>query len=308
MTRQSQDGKAPPEETTPAAGESSRREQNYEAGLYLVATPIGNLGDITLRALELLRRADTIACEDTRVTQRLLSAHGIAAAGRLTAYHEHNAARETPRLVARIAAGERLALVSDAGTPLISDPGERLVAACRDAGLPVTALPGPAAALVALQLAGLPAQPFLFAGFLPPKAAARQGALAALKAVPATLVFYEAPHRLPDCLAALAAAFGPRPAAVARELTKRFEEVRRGDLAALAAHYAEAGPPKGEVVVLVGPPAAAAPTDGDALDRLLQAARRELSLRDAVAAVTEASGLPKRQVYARALELEAGEG
>ena len=281
---------------------------DYGPGLYLVATPIGNLGDITLRALELLRLADAVACEDTRVTQRLLSAHGIAAAGRLTAYHEHNAARETPRLLGRIAAGERVALVSDAGTPLLSDPGERLVAACREAGLMVTALPGPAAALTALQLSGLPAQPFLFAGFLPPKAAARQAAIEGLKAVPATLLLYEAPHRLPDCLQALAAGLGPRPAAVARELTKRFEEVRGGTLETLAAHYAEAGAPKGEIVVVVGPPAAEAPAGEAELDRLLAAARREMSLRDAVAAVTEASGLPKRQVYARALELEGERG
>lgn len=316
MTRQSQDGAVPPRTITPGAGESSpggseagnKAARELAAGLYLVATPIGNLGDITLRALALLRAAATIACEDTRVTQKLLSAHGIPAAGRLVAYHAHNEARETPRLLARIAAGEAVALASDAGTPLLSDPGERLVAACLEAGLPVTALPGPAAALVALQLSGLPPQPFLFAGFLPAKAAARRTAVEALRAVPATLIFYEAPHRLVESLAALAETLGPRPAAVARELTKRFEEVRRGPLDALAAHYAEAGPPKGEIVLLVGPPAAEAPADAAELDRLLLTARREMSLRDAVAAVAGASGLPKRQVYARALELEAASG
>lgn len=278
-------------------------------GLYLVATPIGNLGDITLRALQVLRQASVIACEDTRETRKLLTAHGLpardAAGGeRLVAHHDHSGPAAVDRLVARIQAGGSVALVSDAGTPLLSDPGFTLVRACRAAGVAVTALPGASAALTALQLSGLPAERFLFAGFLPPRQGQRRRALEDLKAVPATLIFYEAPHRLPEMLADLAAVLGPRPAAVARELTKRFEELRAGRLDQLADDYAAEGPPRGELVVLAGPPGKEAAAAHD-LDALLAQALEGLSLRDAVTAVSGATGLPKKQVYARALELTA---
>ena len=271
-------------------------------GLYLVATPIGNLKDITLRALEVLRGATLVACEDTRQTRKLMTAHGLGGAERLTAWHEHSGPAATDRLVARMQGGASVALVSDAGTPLLSDPGFALVRACRAAGVAVTALPGPSAALPALQLSGLPAERFLFAGFLPAKVGQRRRAIEDLKAVPATLIFYEAPHRLAETLADLAAVLGPRPAAVARELTKRFEQVLPDRLDRLAADIATGEPLKGEIVVLVGPPGAESREAHD-LDALLREALAGLSLRDAVAAVAGATGLPKRQVYARALEL-----
>ena len=286
-----------------SSSESDSRATKLESGLYLVSTPIGNLGDITLRALDVLRRADVIACEDTRVTQKLLTALGLGAEGRLVAYHEHNAHAATPRLIQRLEAGGSVALASVAGTPLITVPGRALVAACAAAGLPVTALPGASALLPALQLAGLPVAPFLFAGFLPAKGQERRRAIGGLAAVAATLVFYEAPHRLAETLADLAELLGPRPAAVARELTKRFEEVRRGDLVGLAAHYAAADQPKGEIVLLVGPPDAAAPEAMADIDDLLRRALEVSSLRDAVAQVAAESGQPRKDVYARALEL-----
>ncbi len=277
-----------------------------EPGLYLTAVPIGNAGDITLRALTVLAAADAIACEDTRMTGKLLAIYGIKAA--LLPYHDHNAERMRPAIVARIAAGQAVALVSDAGTPLISDPGFKLVAAVRAAGLAVTCLPGASAPLAALLLSGLPCDRFLFAGFPPARAAARRAAFAELAAVPATLVFFESAPRLAAGLADLAAVLGDRDAAVARELTKRFEEVRTGRLAELAAYYAEAGPPKGEIVVVVGPamPGAAA-TDEAGIERDLRAALGRASLRDAVAEIAAAYGRPRREVYRQALALvEAG--
>lgn len=277
-------------------------------GLHLVATPIGNAGDISDRARAVLAAADIVACEDTRVTGRLMTLLGISSP--LTAYHDHNAARVRPGLLARLRAGETVALVSDAGTPLVSDPGYRLVRACIDEGLPLTAEPGPSAALTALVLSGLPTDRFLFAGFLPPRAAARRRALGEIAAVPTTLIFYESARRLADCLADMADMLGDRAAAVARELTKKFEEVRRGGLAELAAAYAVEGPPKGEVTIVVGPPAAPGSIAGDDLDRRLRAALDGASLRDAAAAVAAATGMPRRQIYARALEIagEAGRG
>jgi 16S rRNA (cytidine1402-2'-O)-methyltransferase len=276
-------------------------------GLYLVATPIGNLADISLRAIEVLDNADLVACEDTRTTRKLLTAHGIAA--KLTAYHEHNAARVRPRLMERLECGEAVALVSDAGTPLISDPGYKLVTAAAAAGVAVTAVPGASAGLAALTVSGLPSDRYFFAGFLPNKSAARRRALAELVPVPASLVIYESARRLPAALADMAEVMGPRPAAVARELTKLHEEVRRGTLPALAEHYGSAGPPKGEVVVVIGPPGldAAAVPSAEVLDTRLRAALGRESLRDAVAAVAEATGLPRKQIYARALELVAGD-
>ncbi len=273
-----------------------------DPGLYLVSTPIGNLDDITLRALKLLAAADCIACEDTRVSGRLLSLLGIRPTA-LTPYHEHNAERARPALLARLHQGQVVALISDAGTPLLSDPGYRLVRACLAEGLPVSSLPGASAALTGLQLSGLPCDRFLFAGFLPVKTAARRSQLGELAAVPGSLIFYESPRRLAATLTDMAAVLGPRDAAVARELTKLYEEVRRGSLAELAAHYAAAGPPKGEVVLVVGPPGPAAVAGPDELDHRLTEALAELSPRDAAAAVAAATGLPKRQVYARAILL-----
>ena len=227
-------------------------EPSVAPGLYLVSTPIGNLRDITLRALDTLRAADLIACEDTRVTRKLLTAHGIS--GRLTAYHDHNAAEAGPALIARVEAGEVVALVSDAGTPLISDPGFRLVGEANRRGIPVTVLPGASAPLAALVLSGLPADRFHFAGFPPPRQAARLRFLRALADIDATLVLLESSRRLAAALADMNEIFGPRPAAVARELTKLHEEVVRDDLGSLAGKYAAEGPPRGEIVVLVGPP------------------------------------------------------
>ncbi len=272
------------------------------AGLYLVATPIGHAQDITLRALDCLRQADAVACEDTRVTAKLLARHGIRVP--LLSYREHNAERMGPLLLARMRAGAAIALVSDAGTPLVSDPGDRLVRAALAEGLAVTALPGPSAALAALLVSGLPSDRFLFAGFLPSKATARRLALGELAAVPATLIFFEGPSRVGDSLADMAAVLGNRPAAVARELTKLHEEVRRGTLAALAPQYAAEGPPRGEVAIVVGPAVAPEPPRDDAtVARLLTDALGSMSLREATKAVAEATALPRRVVYARALEL-----
>lgn len=272
-------------------------------GLYLVATPIGNLADISLRALDVLAKADLVACEDTRTTRKLLSAHGIKAA--LTSYHEHNAARVRPRLMEHLEYGKAVALVSDAGTPLVSDPGYRLVEAAIASDIAVIAIPGASAGLAALTVSGLPTDRFFFAGFLPAKAAARRRALGELAAVEASLVIYESARRLPAALADMAEVLGPRQGAVARELTKLYEEVRRGTLSDLADHYAGAGPPKGEVVVVVGPPerGGGATLAAQDLDAKLAAALGRASLRDAVAAVAAETGLPRKRVYARALEL-----
>ncbi|HYD66339.1 16S rRNA (cytidine(1402)-2'-O)-methyltransferase [Azospirillum sp.] len=270
-------------------------------GLYVVATPIGNAADITLRALDTLKRADAVACEDTRVTGKLMMIHGVSTP--LVSYHEHNAARMRPVLIDRMRGGEAVALVSDAGTPLVSDPGYKLVRECVAAGVGVTALPGPSAPLTALVLSGLPTDRFLFAGFLPNKQAARRTAIGELRGVPATLVFFESAQRLPDTLADLADLLGGREAAVARELTKLYEEVRRGPLPNLAAHYAQAGPPKGEVVLVVGPPGAEAEAGEADVDAALTEALGRLSVRDAAAEVAARTGRPRRAVYARALEL-----
>ncbi len=274
------------------------------AGLVLVSTPIGNLGDMTARGTEALAAADLVLCEDTRHTARLLAA--IGASPRLEALHEHNEDARIPAVLDRLRGGALVALVSDAGTPLVSDPGFRLVRAAIAAGLPVSAIPGANAAVMALVLSGLPPLPFLVLGFPPPRAAARLAAFGRLRAaeqagLSATLLWHEAPHRLAETLADLATTFGPRPAAVARELTKRFEEVRRGDLVELAAHYAQAEA-RGEITLVVGPPdeAAAGPAE---LDASLRAALALHSLRDAAALVAAATGLPRKLVYARALAL-----
>ena len=270
----------------------------------LVATPIGHLGDISARALAALRAADVILCEDTRTTARLLQEYGISA--RTEALHDHNEAGRAPALVSRMAQGARMALVSDAGTPLVSDPGYRLVRAAIEAGVPVSAVPGPNAAVMALTLSGLPPQPFLFLGFPPPRSAARLAAFGKLRAaeragLSATLLWHEAPHRLAESLADMATAFGDRSAAVCRELTKRFEEVRRAGLADLAAWYA-VNAPRGEITVVVAP-AAEEKTDAEDLDGALRRALSSASVRDAAALVAAATGLPRKIVYARALEL-----
>lgn len=275
-------------------------------GLYVTATPIGNASDISLRALDVLRGADLVLCEDTRVTAKLFAIHGLDT--KMAPYHDHNAAEMRPKVLRRLEAGERIALVSDAGTPLISDPGYKLVREAVDAGHHVTTLPGASSVMAALTLAGLPTDRFFFAGFLSAKQEARKKELADLAAIPATLVFLESANRLAASLADMSASFGSREAAVARELTKRFEEVRRGSLKDLAAHYEEAGAPKGEIVVVVGPPAARAPLCAHEVDAMLENALKRTSLKDAVAEVTTMTGLPRRDVYARALALsESGE-
>lgn len=276
-------------------------------GLVLVATPIGNLGDLSPRALETLRAADAVLCEDTRVTGGMLARHGVSVT--LIPLHDHNEAAQAPSLIARLKAGARLALVSDAGTPLVSDPGFRLVRAAIAEGVAVSAIPGPNAAVMALTLSGLPPHPFLFLGFLPAKEGARAAELLRLRAIEraglaATLIFYEAPHRVPESLAAMAEAFGPaRPAAVARELTKLFEEVRRGTLGELAQHYG-VNAARGEVVIAVGPAPEEAAVEGALEDQLRAALAAGLSLRDAAATVALAMGLPRKQVYQAALALE----
>jgi 16S rRNA (cytidine1402-2'-O)-methyltransferase len=271
------------------------------AGLYLVATPIGNLRDITVRALEVLAAADLIACEDTRVTRKLLDHYGIATP--LTAYHEHNAAQARPKLIARLGAGAAIALVSDAGTPLVSDPGYKLVREARTAGAGVTALPGASAVLAALTLSALPTDRFFFEGFLPAKEAARRARIAELKRIPATLVLFETGPRIAASLADLAAGLGPRQAAVCRELTKLYEEVRRGDLATLARETAQADEPRGEMVIVVAPPGPQGELTAVDLDALLREALDRLSVKEAVGEVAAVTGESRREVYQRALAL-----
>ena len=269
----------------------------------IVSTPIGNLGDVTRRAVATLAEADLVLCEDTRTTGRLLSALRIRA--RTEPLHEHNEDRRIESVLARLADGATIALVSDAGTPLLSDPGYRLVRAAIAAGVTITAAPGPNAAVTALTLSGLPPHPFLFVGFPPPRQAARRTSFAELRAAEraglrATAIWHEAPHRLVEMLEDLDVTFGARDAAVARELTKRFEEIRRGTPAELAAHFtAEA--PRGEITVLLGPGEPEAAGD-DALDAALEAAEATMSVKDAAAAVAATLGLPRKLVYARALE------
>jgi 16S rRNA (cytidine1402-2'-O)-methyltransferase len=270
------------------------------AGLYIVATPIGHMGDITLRALATLGQADAIACEDTRNSGILLKAFGIKKP--TFSYHDHNEDGRRPEILQRIASGQAIALISDAGMPLIADPGFKLVRDCREAGMSVTVIPGANAAITAMAGCGLPTDRFLFAGFLPPKSAARKKEIAALKALAATLVFYEAPQRLAASLADLVETLGAeRPAAVARELSKFYEETRRGTLGELAAHY-QSNEARGEIVIVVGGVDENAAQEVD-IDALLLARMAQLTLRDAVAEVSAMTGMPKKEVYARALAL-----
>ena len=274
-------------------------------GLYVVATPIGNLDDLSPRARHVLSTADRVLAEDTRVARRLLQSFGATAT--LDIYNDHNGAKVRPALLAALAGGAAIALTSDAGTPLISDPGYKLVDEARAAGIAVHAVPGPSAVITALSVAGLPSDRFLFGGFLPPKSAARRKVLQELGTVQATLVFYETANRLQAVLGDMAEVLGARQAAVARELTKMFEEVRRGSIRELLAHYDEAGQPKGEIVLVIGPPdAASATVDATDLDTLLRDHLARLRPRDAVDAVVAETGLPRRDVYRRALELAPG--
>lgn len=295
------------EHPTGAGCESKLSEDGNSAvdlapALYLVATPIGNSRDITLRALDVLSSVAVIACEDTRVTAKLLAIHGIRRP--LARYDEHSAERAGPWLIERIRGGEAVALTSDAGTPLISDPGSRLVSECIAMGIQVIAIPGPSAVLTAVAVAGLPTGRFLFGGYLPPRTAARRRELADLAAVPATLVLLEAPHRLAEALADAASMLGTRPAVVARELTKHFEEVVRGSLPELAARYAAANAPRGEITLVIGPPPPDTVIASDAdVDSRLREALTNLAPGEAASQVAAVTGRSRRAVYARALAL-----
>lgn len=285
-------------------GQTQMTARPLEAALYLVATPIGNLGDITLRALETLAAADIVACEDTRVSRVLLSRYGIRR--RTTAYHEHNSAEAGPKLIAALEAGQSVALISDAGTPLISDPGYRLVGEAQEKNIRVVPIPGASAPLAALTASGLPSDAFLFAGFLPVKAGQKLARLQELKWVPATLIFFESPRRLADTLAAMVEALGgSRKAAIGRELTKTFEEMRPGTLQALADHYGAADTPKGEIVICVGPPEPTADEPAD-IDRLLLSLSAEMPASKAAAEAAKMTGGERQALYRRLLELKEG--
>lgn len=282
----------------PHHSQGAEKAQALAPGLYVVATPIGHARDLSFRGLDVLSACDLVAAEDTRNTAKLFAIHGISRP--LVSYNDHNAARERPKLVARLKAGARIALVSDAGTPLISDPGFKLVRDVIAQDIDVYAVPGASALLAALAVAGLPTDRFLFAGFLPAKAGERRAALEELKTVPATLVFYESPQRLAQSLGDMAEILGMRAAAVARELTKLHEDVRRAPLPGLAGHYAASGAPKGEVTIVVAPPEKSAP-DLSRADRLLAQALSFMPVRAAADLVADALDLPRRAIYARAL-------
>jgi 16S rRNA (cytidine1402-2'-O)-methyltransferase len=303
------EGRGKPGESTFTVGGHVFPTPRAAAGLHLVATPIGNLGDVTLRALQTLAGVDAIACEDTRITRRLTERYGISA--ELIPYHEHNAATARPKILQKLAQGAAIALVSDAGTPLISDPGFKLVREACAAGHAVTALPGPSSVLTALAVAALPTDRFFFEGFLPAKETARRARLSELARIDATLLLFESGNRVQATLADLAGIMGAREAAICRELTKLHEEVTRGALSALAAQ-AETLETRGEFVLVIGPPAADAQTlTEEALDNLLREQLVRHSVKDAVAHAVELSGRPRREVYARALELakeKSGDG
>lgn len=277
-------------------------ETTFIKGLYLVATPIGNLGDISARAVDVLKSADLIACEDTRNTQKLLTLLGIGGK-KLTAYHNFNAEKACPKILEHLQNDEMIALVSDAGTPLVSDPGYKLVRKCVDNGIYVTSVPGACAFLTALQLSGLPSHRFLFQGFLPPKTTARKKELTELSRVPATLIFYESPQRLEETLTDMLEILGNRFAAVVREITKKFEQTVRGTFTDLLDGYAQNGYPKGEIVIVVEPPATekAAPVE---IDAMLNQALLTMRVKDAAAFVAEQTGESKKNLYQRALDLQ----
>jgi len=294
-------------ESRPLAGDGKspksmpQNRGDLAAGLYILATPIGNARDISLRALETLKGCDVIAAEDTRVTSKLLAIHGISRP--LIAYNDHNAPQMRPKILARLEQGQAVVLVSDAGTPLVSDPGYKLVREAIAVGAPIIALPGASAVLAGLALSGLPSDRFLFAGFLPSKAGERQSALSELKGLRATLIFFESAQRLGESLAALVEVLGDRQAVVARELTKMHEEVRRGSLRELAEHYEKAGAPKGEVTLLVAPAQAAAP-DEARIDAALKSALAFMPVKAAAELIAGLTGGSRKQIYARALELK----
>lgn len=285
-----------------SAPEPENAAKAIDSGLYIVATPIGNLADLTHRAIALLRAADVVAVEDSRVTGKLL--HHLGLKKRMRPYHDHSSERDRDELLAAAREGV-VVLVSDAGTPLISDPGYKLVRAAREAGIMVSTAPGPSAAIAALSISGLPTDRFLFAGFLPSKAKARADVLAELAPVKSTLLFYESGPRLGASLAAMAEVLGGREAAVARELTKKFEEVVSGDLAELAAHYADAEP-KGEIVVIVGPPSEQPAESGD-VDAALRDALESLPTAKAAAQISKRFGIDRAEVYARATAIKSGQ-
>jgi len=278
------------------------RQAALSPGLHVVSTPIGRLRDMTLRALDVIAAADVVLVEDTRVTRRLCDAYGLKP--RLERYDDHTAPRERPRIVERLKDGAAIALVSDAGTPLVSDPGYKLVRDAIAAGVDVFAVPGASAVLAGLTVAGLPTDRFLFAGFPPAKSAARRAFFAEVAATPATLAFYESGPRLAASLADMAVVFGDRAAVVARELTKFYEEARRGSLSELAAAYKEEGPPRGEIVVLVAPPSPEEAWDDARVDAALSVRLDEGPLKPLAAEIAEASGRPKRDIYARAIALK----
>lgn len=268
-------------------------------GLYVTATPIGNARDITLRALDVLAGCDVIAAEDTRVSAKLLSMHGISRP--LTSYNDHNGARERPKLLARLKHGARVALISDAGTPLVSDPGYKLVREALREGIAVHAVPGASATLAALALGGLPSDRFFFAGFLPAKAGERGSALAELKDIRATLIFFESAQRLGESLAQMASVLGDRAVAVTRELTKLHEEVRRGTLVLLAEQYGREPAPKGEVTILVGPSSERS-ADASRIDALLARALPFMPVKEASELIALALDRPRKEIYQRALK------
>jgi 16S rRNA (cytidine1402-2'-O)-methyltransferase len=290
-----------PEDSAPDRIGARQPSPPLEAGLYVVATPIGNLRDITLRALDVLGAAGRVYAEDTRVARKLLDAYGLKP--RLGSYHEHNAETARGEILAALEAGESVALISDAGTPLVSDPGFKLVRAAIEAGHRVFPIPGASALLAGLVVSGLPTDRFLFAGFLPAKQSARRSALEELADMDTTLIFYETGPRLAESLADMADALGPRPAAIARELTKLFEEARRDTLDALAAHYEAAGGPKGEIVVVVAPPLPRGEVSDEELDAFLAGILGE-GVKEAATRAAEALRVPRKRAYARALTLK----
>lgn len=275
--------------------------QTQPPGLYLVATPIGNLQDITYRAFEFLKFADLIACEDTRVTAKLLTRYGIKKP--TLSYNDHNGEARRPQIMKALREGKRVALVSDAGTPLISDPGYKLAREAREQGFYVTALPGASSVLVALCLSGLPTDRFFFAGFLSAKKEACRKEIKELATIPSTLILFESARRLPETLALLQEGLGDRPASIARELTKRFEEMRSGTLSELAAYYKENGAPKGEVVIVVAPPDKTAVAVID-LESELKILLKSYSVKDAAALLAAKTGHPRKEIYALALKLK----
>lgn len=292
------------DENKQADGTAVARSRPLSAGLYLVSTPIGAARDITLRALDILANADVLAAEDTRTLRHLMEIHGIKLGGRpMVAYHDHNGAEARPRILRALSEGKSVAYASEAGTPMVADPGYQLARAVIEAGLPLTAAPGPAAAIMALSLSGLPSDRFMFAGFPPAQAGARARWLDEIGRVPATLILYESPKRIHRLLGELCETWGEtREAALCRELTKRFEEVRRGTLGGLRDALTDA-PQKGEMVLVVGRPVTVVPQLGDVDAALLEALGR-LRVKEAAAKVAEALGLPRRDVYQRALALK----